>query len=76
MWGIELVEGKDAPRAAEHPKPKHNNHGNTVGLLLHILQPIFTKGYVVVLDSGFCVLKGVCISTHQKASLLAEVHQG
>ena len=34
MWGMELVEGKDAPHAAEHPKPKHNNHGNTVGLLL------------------------------------------
>ena len=59
MWGIEIVEGKDAPRAAAHPKPKHNNHGNTVGLLLRILQPIFTKGYVVVLDSGFCVLKGI-----------------
>ena len=59
MWGIELVEGKDAPRAAAHPKPKHNNHGNTVGLLLHILQPIFTKGYIVVLDSGFRVLKGI-----------------
>ena len=59
MCGIELVEGKDAPRAAAHPKPKHNNDGNTVGLLLRILQPIFTKGYVVVLDSGFCVLKGI-----------------
>ena len=59
MWGIELVEGKDAPHAAAHPKPKHNNHRNTVCLLLHILQPIFTKGYVVVLDSGFCVLKGI-----------------
>ena len=22
MWGLELVEGKDAPRAVEHPKPK------------------------------------------------------
>ena len=59
MWGIELVEGKDAPRAAAHPKPKYNSHGNTVGLLLRILEPIFTKGYVAVLDSGFCVLKGI-----------------
>ena len=23
MWGMELVEGKDAPCAVEHPKPKH-----------------------------------------------------
>ena len=59
MWGMELVEGKDAPHAAEHPKPKYNNHGNAVGLLLRILEPIFTRGSVVVLDSGFCVLKGI-----------------
>ena len=34
MWGMELVEGKDAPHAGEHPKTKHSNLGNTVGLLL------------------------------------------
>ena len=34
MRGMELVEGKDAPHVVEHPKPKHNNHGNTVALLL------------------------------------------
>ena len=59
MWGMELVEGKDAPCAGEHPKPKHNNLGNTVGLLLRILEPIFGRGSIVVLDSGFCVLKGI-----------------
>ena len=48
MWGMELVEGKDAPHAVEHPKPKYNNHGNTVGLLLQILEPILTRGSVVV----------------------------
>ena len=77
MWGIELVEGKDAPCAEAHPKPKHNNLGNTVGLL-------FGRGCVVVLDSSFCVLKGivvekegcVCISIDKEASLLAQVHQG
>ena len=59
MWGMELVEGKDVSHTAEHPKPKHNNHGNTVSLLLQILEPIFARGSVVVLDSGFCVLKGI-----------------
>ena len=59
MWGIELVEGKDAPCAEAHPKPKHNNLGNTVGLLLQVLEPIFGRGCVVVLDSSFCVLKGI-----------------
>ena len=56
---MELVEGNDAPCAVEHPKPKHNNHGNTVGLLLRIMDPIFARGSAVVLDSGFCVLKGI-----------------
>ena len=52
MWGMELVEGEDAPHAVEDP-------GNTVGLLLQILEPIFASGSVVVWDSGFCVLKGI-----------------
>ena len=59
MWGMELVDGKDARCAAEHPKPKYSNHGNTVGLLLQILELLFIRGSVVVLDGGFCVLKGI-----------------
>lgn len=57
MWGIELVEGKDAPR--ERPKPPYENLGKTVGLLLRMLTPIYHTGKVVVLDSGFCVVKGI-----------------
>ena len=30
-----------------------------VGLLLQMLFPIFHLGFVVILDSGFCVLKGI-----------------
>ena len=30
-----------------------------VGLLLHVLEPIFAKGMVAILDSGFCVLRGI-----------------
>ena len=30
-----------------------------VGLLLRMLFPIFHLGFVVILDSGFCVLKGI-----------------
>ena len=39
--------------------PKFNNQGKTVGLLLHVLEPIFGKGNMVVLDSRFCILKGI-----------------
>ena len=56
LWQMEIVEGKDAPSQIV---PKFNNQGKTVGLLLHVLEPIFGKGNMVVLDSGFCVLKGI-----------------
>ena len=57
MWGIEMVEGKDHPQQLGHPQ--HDNLGSTVGLLLRILTPIFFKGFIVILDSGFCILKGI-----------------
>ena len=56
LWQMEIVEGKDAPLLIV---PKFNNQGETVGLLLHVLEPIFGKGNMVVLDSRFCVLKRI-----------------
>ena len=56
LWQLELVEGKDAPSTII---PKFNNQGKMVGLLLQMLEPIFERGNVVVLNSGFCVLKGI-----------------
>ena len=53
---MELDEGKDSPSEII---PKYNNQGKTVGLLLRVLEPIFTMGNVVILDSGFCMLKGI-----------------
>ena len=50
LWQMETVEGKDAPPEIV---PKFNNQGKPVGLLLHVLEPIFGKGIMVVLDSGF-----------------------
>ena len=42
-----------------HQKSSPNTTGKTVGLLLHVLETIFTRGNLVILDSGFCVLKGI-----------------
>ena len=56
LWQMELVEGKDS---SSEIIPKYNNQGKTVGLLLHVLDPIFTRGNVVILESGFCVLKRI-----------------
>ena len=55
MWGIDLVEGKDCPRALG--QQEFENMGSR--LLLQMLAPIFHKGYVVILDSGFCFLKAI-----------------
>ena len=55
-WQMELIEGKDSPSEIV---PKFKNQGKTVGLLLCVLEPIFARGNVVILDSGFCVLKGI-----------------
>ena len=56
LWQMELIKGMDSPSEII---PKYNNQGKTVGLLLHVLEPIFTKGNAVILDSGFCMLKGI-----------------
>ena len=56
LWQMELIEGKDSPSEII---PKFHNEGKTVGLLLRVLEPIFAKGMTVILDSGFCVLKGI-----------------
>ena len=56
LWQLELIEGNDAPSTII---PKFNNQGKMVGLLLQMLEPIFGRGNVVVLNSGFCVLRGI-----------------
>jgi hypothetical protein len=57
MWCIELVEGKDAP-------PERNTttspYGKTVSLLPRMCSSISSsRGMVIILDSGFCVLRGL-----------------
>jgi hypothetical protein len=60
MFQVELVEGKDRPRqmrTMEHV----GNKGKPVGLLIKITEPVWVwgTGKVVILDTGFCVLKGI-----------------
>ena len=80
LWGLELVEGKDTPR--QRLPPMYQSLGNTVGLLLRVLSPIFRRSFVVILDSGFCVLKGIielkkwsfCICSYQEEAILAQAY--
>ena len=51
------MEGKD--RLTELGKKKWEDTGKTVGLMLRMCDPIFSTSRCVVLDSGFCVSKGI-----------------
>jgi Transposase IS4 len=66
---IELMKEKDEPKQGHGPK-EFDNLGKTVGLLLHLTKPIWGTAKVVVLDSGFCVLKGL-IELKKKGTLAA-----
>ena len=56
-FDAEIVEGKDHPK--EMPKDPLDKEGKTVGLLLRLCSNLYSSGKVVILDSGFCVLKGI-----------------
>ena len=51
------MEGNDRPN--ELGKKKWEEMGKTVGLMLRMCEPIFSTGNCVVLESGFCVSKGI-----------------
>ena len=57
LYQLEMVEGRDTPKRAS-PK-EFKKMGKTVGLLLHLTKKILGSSRVVVLDSGFCVLRGI-----------------
>ena len=57
IWSVDLREGKDRPR--ELGVKEYDDKGKTVGTLLRLTVPIWGGGKVLVLDSGFCVLKAI-----------------
>lgn len=69
MFAVELVEGKDRPATLKH---EHEEKGKTVGLLLRLTKRLNGSGKVVILDSGFCVLKGI-IELRKKGVFAAAV---
>ncbi len=51
-----MVEGRDAPPELD---VQYSHLGKTVGLLMRMLKSYFHTAKYVVLDLGFCVLKGI-----------------
>jgi hypothetical protein len=56
MYAIEIVEGKDKPANKVY---EYGELGTTASLLLRLTKSIWFTGKVVILDSGFCVLKAI-----------------
>ena len=57
LWRAQIVEGEYRP--TELGRNKWEDLGKTVGLMLRMCEPIFSTGECVMLDSGFCVSKGI-----------------
>ena len=57
MFVIDLVEGRNKPKEVPSLDPQKN--GLTFSLLLRMYQSLCIKGTIIILDSGFCVLKGI-----------------
>ena len=58
LFVVELVEGKEHPCQAG-PLEFEDLCGKNVWLLLHMMKSYFATGRHVIIDSGFCVLKGL-----------------
>ena len=57
LYSLKLVEGKDEPK--DKPAKEYSEFGKTTGLCLCLTKSIHGTGNVVVMDSGFCVLKAI-----------------
>ena len=57
MWRSHIVEGKESP--TQLGLKKWEDLGKTFGIMLQMCEPISSTGKCVVLDSGFCVSKGI-----------------
>ena len=51
------MEDKDRP--TQLSDKKRSELGSTVGIMLKICEQMFGTGKAVVIDSGFCVVKGI-----------------
>ncbi len=59
MYTVELVECKDHPKEVAQEITDDPRFGATILLLLQLCKSIFHIGMVVILDSGFCVLRAI-----------------
>ena len=54
MFGMEIVEGKDAPRSRQYHQEFDDLGGKTVGLLLRLSKSIWGSARIIILDWISC----------------------
>ena len=57
IWFAEIVEGRDRP--CERGRPEFDEIDKTMGRMLRCKRPICNCAKVIIMDSGFCVKKGL-----------------
>lgn len=57
IYWLELIEGKDWPVDAGPPELSHM--GDTIGLILWMTGTTWFSDFVVMMESRFCVLRGI-----------------
>ena len=58
MYGWDIVEGRDNPIPMGRPEFETSPNMKMVGLMLTLTSVQWSTGMSVIMDSGFCVLKG------------------
>ena len=59
MYGWEIVEGRDHPIPMGRPEFETSPNMKTFGLMLRLTRALCSTWKAVIMDSGFCVLKGL-----------------
>ena len=57
MYGIELVKGKY--KSKEISKGRGDKYRQIVSLLVRLIKLLYRMSKIVILDSSFCILKGI-----------------
>ena len=52
-----IVEGKDMP--SQRPPKEFSDLGKTFGLILRLTKSLWHTAKLIILNSGFCILKGI-----------------
>ena len=71
IYTVEIIEGEDRPKD-KVIDPNDRLVDKTGALLLRLCESLFATGKVVILDSGFCVLKAI-IALRQKGVFASEL---